>query len=113
MGPFRIAEQSNVAVNMKWILFFLICSASAKNIDIITNWLLTDMEIVLPQERVHVFYRSDYHFSPETDAVIVMNPCIELKDLATVPQEKRFLFTWEPEGASPSYCEAFSRVYTF
>lgn len=102
---------------MKLIIFFIIFTSfvGAKNVDIITNWPLSDMEIEIPENNIQVFNSSDnnYQFSYDSDKVIVMNPCVDIGLLHAIPKEKLVLFTWEPDGASSYYCEAFDRVYTF
>lgn len=75
-------------------------------IGILTNWPLSDMELKLPGIE-------EYSPSSEVDEVIVMNPFLKLEELASVPKEKRTLFIWEPDGASPEYYDAFNRVYTY
>lgn len=103
---------NNLHIHSKTLQMF---DSMQRNIDILTNWPLSDMEIEIPYGFIREFSSGvdSYRYSSVIDKVVVMNPFLSPDLLAPIPKEKRILFTWEPDGADAQYCDAFERIYTF
>ncbi|MBI2743549.1 MAG: hypothetical protein HYX48_06500 [Chlamydiales bacterium] len=110
---------------MRVLLCFLLFSSTinADKIDILANFTLDEL---CPGSQIAEttgfdtlscympFSRYIYStYSPDVKKIFLMNNFWSVSEVASLPKKKLVLFIWEPGGVSPTYCNFFSRVYTY
>ena len=69
------------------------------------------MKIDIDRLTLHLGFDRYLHdrYAPDVVKIILMNDHAAVADVSRLPKSKLVLFTWEPGGARPAYCELFSR----